>query len=132
MRRDILYTQQGGQLLAERESKQLPRGVTVESVTLNAVDMREYQIDGFLREIVKGDALRDNVPQESMIFLHARLLRGLRRVAEKQVGFLIAVQVVLESRDVGELAAIIRKEYREELSEGQSQILKTLFYRDDC
>jgi hypothetical protein len=67
---DSLDSQKRGYVIAEHKTEHFIRRFSVQAFTLYTIDMGENQVDRFLREMVKGFALWDNVTEKGMVFLH--------------------------------------------------------------
>lgn len=87
--------------------------------------MGEDQINGILGEIVEGRAGRNDIPEEGVILLDPGLLGRGMRITEEEGGFLIAVAVVLECKDIRELAAVVSEDDGEKRGKGEAVIQQT-------
>jgi len=99
------------------ESKNLERGFATQGTSFVRVDVTHHKTDIILTEMVKGCTLRKNSPNKSVTILHIGFLIGCHRVAVKDTGAKRTILRKLHSFRIGEFAAVISKEYREQSAE---------------
>lgn len=69
--------------------------------------MGENEVNGVLRKVIKRSSRRNNTSEKCVVVFHMRLLLRRTRIAEEQLAFLPAIQVVFESRNTTEFTAVI-------------------------
>ncbi len=79
--------------------------------------MGKDKADRLLGEAVKGRSLWDDVPEERVVLLNLRFLAGPVGIAEEEGGLPIPGKAVLKCEDVGEFAAIVGEDEREQAAE---------------
>lgn len=107
------------------------RAFAVELFAKDAVDVREDQVDGVLREVVKGSSTGYDIPQQRMIILNMRFLVRSIGITEEERGFLVSVQTAFERRGTAEFTAIVREKNRENIAERKAVISQFLLQCSD-
>ena len=87
------------------------------------VDVREEEIDLLLRQEVQADALGDDVSDELVVPLAARLVGGLVGVREERLAAALTAAIVLDLVEPPELDAVVAEVHLEDLPEALAEKL---------
>ena len=116
------------QILGTGEREHLECTFAVKLLPKNAVDMRENQIDGFLRERIERSAAGNDGAEHRVVVFDVQLLVRLVRIAEKQSRFPAACEVIFEG-GVAEFSAVIREQNGENITKSDTVFCKFLLQR---
>ena len=99
------------------EFEHVVRGTVAQAFSCVGIDVIHHERDVSLGESIQAFAFRDEHAYELMVPLRRTLLVRSLRIAVEQARTHDAFFIVLDLRRVGELAAVVGKEYSEDLHE---------------
>ena len=131
-RRDKDNPQQFCQAFGEQAYKDLKRRLTMQTLPYDTIDMRQYEIHIILCQVVEGSALRENITQKSVILLHAGFFAGVIGIAEEQMRFRLAFEIIFKGSNVIELRPIVRENNRHDIPKEEARTSKPVLQGLNC